>query len=601
MQDKINFFNARADSFEVQIKILKERFNALSIWRIATFILFLVAAIVMLNYNEAGFILLLAVIFVVVFGLLVNRHNKVKRELETTKQLSQINREETSRLHRKFDGLDDEAGFADDEHPYAHDLDVFGRSSLFQFVNRAATSAGKQLLGSWFSEAFSRETIVRRQEAAKELAPLLDWRQKLQAFGRLNKSEKEKEEAFFKWLDGKNMIQNSRFNRIIPYLMIVFSCSLILAVLFTPLTGYSLFLPIIINGYLLMEIVKYSKTTYDMTLSGVQMLEATQQIVHLIENQNFNHGYLNTLRDKLMPQGLVASEKIKALRKIFDMLSQRSNQMYHILNSIFLLDYIFLGKAEKWRSNYRSEIPHWFEAIAELESLSSIAAFSYANEAYAFPKIAEKPFIFHGTNIGHPLMPEDQVVKNDFSLDGKGKACIVTGSNMAGKSTFLRTVGVNAVLAFAGAPVCGDSLELSEFQVFTSMRTKDNLEENISSFYAELLRLKMLLKRLDNQQPVFYLLDEILKGTNSKDRHLGAESLVLQLNNTAAFGLISTHDLELGKLENGNELIHNYNFSSEIIGEEIVFDYKLRHGICQSTNASQLMKKIGIQIKPKAN
>jgi DNA mismatch repair ATPase MutS len=190
-------------------------------------------------------------------------------------------------------------------------------------------------------------------------------------------------------------------------------------------------------------------------------------------------------------------------------------------------------------------------------------------------------------------------VVNDFLMEGQGATCVITGSNMAGKSTFLRTVGINAVLAFAGAPVCADAFVLSQFHIFSSMRTKDNLEENISSFYAELLRLKMLLEHINVDKPVFYLLDEILKGTNSVDRHIGAESLILQLNGMNTFGLVSTHDLELGKLAKSNQKIINYNFSSSIIDEEIVFDYKLRAGICQSTNASQLMANIGIQIKSK--
>jgi DNA mismatch repair ATPase MutS len=194
------------------------------------------------------------------------------------------------------------------------------------------------------------------------------------------------------------------------------------------------------------------------------------------------------------------------------------------------------------------------------------------------------------------LIPPEQRVSNDFAIEGAGQVGIVTGSNMAGKSTFLRTVGVNAVLAFAGAPVCADQLDLSIFQVFTSMRTKDNLVENISSFYAELLRLKSLLQSINDTRPLLFLLDEILKGTNSTDRHLGAESLAIQLSQSNAFGLISTHDLQLGELKLDARKLKNYNFSSEIDGEEIVFDYKLREGICMSTNASQLMSKIGINI-----
>jgi len=231
-----------------------------------------------------------------------------------------------------------------------------------------------------------------------------------------------------------------------------------------------------------------------------------------------------------------------------------------------------------------------------MEPLNSISAFAFANEKYIFPKVNEGAPIFSAEKLGHPLIPSKQRINNNFQLKGKGAIGVITGSNMSGKSTFLRTIGVNAVLAFAGAPVCADQLELSIFQVFTSMRTKDNLEENISSFYAELLRLKMLLQTINENRPVLFLLDEILKGTNSADRHIGAESLIIQLSQLNAFGLISTHDLKLGKLKLKTDKLRNYNFSSSIDGQEIIFDFKLRDGICRSTNASQLMAKIGIQI-----
>ena len=273
--------------------------------------------------------------------------------------------------------------------------------------------------------------------------------------------------------------------------------------------------------------------------------------------------------------------------------------MYFILNTIFLLDFLILKNAENWRAKHKNEISEWFNAVANFEALSSLAAFRFASDDYKFPDFSSKDFVFNAVDMGHPLIPRSQRVNNDFVLEGRGKSCVVTGSNMAGKSTFLRTVGINAVLAFAGAPVCASSLAISNFQLFTSMRTKDNLEENVSSFYAELLRLKMLLEQINEKRSVLFLLDEILKGTNSADRHVGAESLILQLNKLNAFGLVSTHDLELGQLQKNNKQIDNFNFSSTIDGEEIVFDYKLQEGICKSTNASQLMAKIGIDIKPR--
>ena len=324
-----------------------------------------------------------------------------------------------------------------------------------------------------------------------------------------------------------------------------------------------------------------------------------EQMILTIEQQEFSHEQLGQIKNLLSTKGLVASQKIKELRKILELLNLRENQLYHIFNGFFLLEYIFLARAEKWRADFGKEIHSWFAAIAEFEVLGSIAAFAFSNDKYTYPKLTDQEYIYKSVNLGHPMIPPWNRVNNDFSLEGRGRSCIITGSNMAGKSTFLRTVGINAVLAFTGAPVCADSMEISQFQIFSSMRTKDNLEENISSFYAELLRLKMLLEQIEVGQPIFYLLDEILKGTNSVDRHIGAESLIMQLNKANTFGLVSTHDLALGKLSEQNNLISNFNFSSSIVGEEIVFDYKLHDGICQSTNASQLMAKIGIQINLK--
>jgi hypothetical protein len=427
--------------------------------------------------------------------------------------------------------------------------------------------------------------------------PLVDWRQNLQAHGRKKHVKKEDGQALSSWIKSEDFIGSNVFYKIIPYLVISFSLVLIITVLFDLISGSFLFLPFFITGYFLYKIHDYSRKTYEMTESGVKILESVENMLFSIEGQDFSHEQLILLKNQLSSKGLVASQKIMELRKILEWLNLRGNMIYHIFNLFFLLDYIFLAQAEKWRKDFGNEIAGWFNTIAEFEALNSIAAFAFANDDVVFPKIMENPYIFKAENLGHPLIPEDKRINNDFNFSGKGKTCIVTGSNMAGKSTFLRTVGVNAVLAFAGAPVCADSMEISQFLIFSSMRTKDNLEENISSFYAELLRLKMLLEKIKEGQPIFYLLDEILKGTNSVDRHIGAESLILQLNKTNAFGLVSTHDLELGKLSEQNNLITNFNFSSSIIGEEIVFDYKLQTGICKSTNASQLMAKIGIQIK----
>lgn len=333
-----------------------------------------------------------------------------------------------------------------------------------------------------------------------------------------------------------------------------------------------------------------------MTTEGVHLLQSKENILRLIEGAQFNSPYLQGLRNKLFDKAHPASANIMKLRKLLGWLNLRGNQIYHLFNLAFLLDFIILEKVEQWRRDYRELVATWFETIGEFEALGSIAGYSYANEQYIFPSIRANSAGIKARGLGHPLIPPDQRVVNDFSIGSIGEIGLITGSNMAGKSTFLRTIGANAMLAFAGAPVCAKHMELSVFQIFTSMRTKDNLTENVSSFYAELLRLKALLDIINDACATMFLLDELLKGTNSHDRHLGAESLAKQLSKLNAFGLISTHDLQLSELKLASGRLKNYSFSSDIVDGEIIFDYQLHEGVCESTNASQLMANMGIHV-----
>lgn len=556
------------------------------------------SAIWTISLHNGTMLSVLILVFFVAFILLVKWHNRIKQALALSQAVCEINIEEINRLRFHFDGIADGAAFADDHHPYTSDLDIFGRKSLFQLLNRAGTQAGLQKVKQWISTFANKETIETRQKMAQELMPMVAWRQHLQAHARHTSTQKNKLQAFEGWLHGSDFISGKAIYRSITYLMTIATLAIFAAIFMGYLPGTFFFLPFFISAFFLYKIHDYSRKSYEMTEAGVKLLSAAEQMLLAIEKQEFAHAQLGQLQHRLTSRNLLASQKIGELRKILEWLNLRGNQIYHIFNGLFLLDYLFLYRAERWRTDFGAEVPAWFEVIGEMEALCSVAAFAFAHDEYVFPSISEQPYTYRCIDLGHPLIAPQQRISNSFELKGRGSTAVITGSNMAGKSTFLRTVGINAVLAFAGAPVCATEMTISVFQVFSSMRTKDNLEENISSFYAELLRLKMLLEQINEERTVFYLLDEILKGTNSVDRHIGAQSLLLQLNNMNVFGLVSTHDLELGKLGIENESISNYNFSSEIMGEEIFFDYKLRPGICQSTNASQLMAKIGINIKP---
>jgi len=596
MTQKITFFQESIFSLGKKIETLKSNASSISILRILAFLVFVVAFIFILNIKVFIPLVILTVVFFTGFGWVVKWHNKIRQSLELNQKMSLINQEEINRLNYNFKNFNQWKEFASEKHKYSSDLDLYGKNSLFQLVNRAETPDGILMMKKWLEYYSDKITIETRQKAIQELTPAVEWRQKIQAYGKSNTTKKNHSSDLQQWLKGKDAINNNLFMRIVPIPVIIIAIALLVCILYQIVPFYFLFPLIVINGSLLLKIWDYSKSTYESTSSSIKLLESIQQILKLIEGRGFNNPYLNELRSGLVADRSFASEKILKLHKIFDLLNLRGNQIYHIFNALFLLDFIFLMKAERWRKKYKNEVTTWFETIAEIESLNGIAAFAFANDNYKFPLLQDEGNHISCLKMGHPLIPTDQRVANDFKLSGNGEIGIVTGSNMSGKSTFLRTVGVNAVLAFAGAPVCADHMELSIFQVFTSMRTKDNLEENISSFYAELLRLKMLLENITEERPVLFLLDEILKGTNSTDRHIGAEALTIQLSKKNAFGLISTHDLKLGDIELKTDKLKNYNFSSSIDEQEIIFDYKLRDGICKSTNASQLMAKIGIQI-----
>jgi len=596
MSTNTTFFKNRVQLLDQHLAELKSKSNNISALRIFLFVSFISLFIYILNIRV--FIPLIAVtfVFITVFGLIVKWHNKVKHNLMLTKKMSQINQEEIHRLKYNFEELPMWDEFADERHQYSGDLDLYGKNGLFQLINRAETPAGINKMRLWLEHFANKETIESRQFAVKELAGKLDWRQKIQAYGKMRSSAKSNASELIQWLTGKDQISTNSFYRILPYPIMIIGLSLLIAILYQLIPLLFLFPLLLINGTLLMKIWDYSKKTYESTSSSIHLLQSIRQILHLIESEDLQYSYLSKLKSRLLDGIHPASKKISELQRIFDWLNLRGNQIYHIFNILFLLDFIIIMKAEKWRNKYKMEVNEWFEVIAELEAINSLAAFAYANNTYTFPVILDIEHHLSCKNLGHPLIHPKQRVSNDFEIKGRGEIGIVTGSNMSGKSTFLRTLGVNAVLAFAGAPVCASYMSLSLFQIFSSMRTKDNLEENISSFYAELLRLKMLLECINEKRAVFFLLDEILKGTNSTDRHIGAESLAVQLSEMNTFGLISTHDLKLGDLKLRDGKLKNYNFSSSIEEQEIIFDYKLREGICQSTNASQLMSKIGIKI-----
>ena len=597
MNDRISAqFKERLKQFQEKSEGLKQSSLQYAWTRSIFFVACISGIVASANAQSEPGILILSVIFLVGFTVLLKRHQAVKKAQRFNEELANVNQEELDRLTGDYSAFDQGEEFTEPYHPYHIDLDIFGKHSVFQLINRTSTRFGRQLLAQWLSRPEDKATILKRQEAVKELGPKIDFRQEIQAHGRSAQGEKAETKHLLGWIQEPSTILKNRLYKVLCWLLPVgTTASIVLASFEVIPTGLPM-LFVTANIIVLATVFQRAKDIYQKTISSNQVLKAFEEQIALIEQSDFDSPYLQDLKSRFVHDQVKASQVIKKLQYILDNFHNRLNLMYHIFNLLFILDVYWILQAEKWKENTKADIEAWFEAIGEWECLASMGAFHFAKPDYAFPEISDRPFTVEGEGVGHPLIKDKSRVNNSFDFSGKGGICLITGSNMSGKSTFLRTVGVNAVLALMGAPACASQFTVSYLQVFTSMRTQDDLEESVSSFYAELKRLKQLLGAIDGETPVLFMVDEVLKGTNSEDRHKGAIALIKQLNKQHAFGFVSTHDIGLGNITNELKGVKNYSFNSVITGDEIIFDYTLTEGICKSFNATKLMQKMGIEI-----
>ncbi len=542
----------------------------------------------------ATFIIMFAIFLFIVSIDLAN-----KAAIDNTLLLLRINKEELSFLEHQFTHFQDGNNLKPELHPYANDLDIFGRASLFQYINRTTSQQGNRLLATWLLAPAAAAAIKERQEAAKELAPQQEWRQQLQAYGLSKQLTLKTEENITSWLQEENRFIDPIYWKNFRFLLPALSIACLVLYLddmipegpFYTLMLMFLAISLGISKKIMPAWTKLGKITAE--------LETLSDSIGLVEKHSFKSPLLQQLKRTFSPANdQPASSNIRALKKILDRLDYRLNPIVFIPLSIFLcwdLQQIFA--LEKWKKKNQGQLGDWFSALAQLEALSTLGSISFNHPEWCFVELSTEEGILKAEEMGHPLIPPVKRINNSFSTTGINKISLITGSNMAGKSTFLRSTGINIVLAMMGAPVCAKSFTLFPMKVMSSMRISDNLEESTSTFYAELKKLKEVIEAVNKNEKVFLLLDEILRGTNSADRHAGSKALIKQLIQHKAVGMVATHDLELAKLEKEYPAnIRNYHFDVQVANDELYFDYKLKGGVCQSMNASILMKKIGIEL-----
>ncbi|MCY6371695.1 MutS-related protein [Clostridium ganghwense] len=535
-------------------------------------------------------------IFVLGFIIMVLIHDKVINNRDLISNIYSINMQCIERVEGRWKEFEDDGEeYRDENHPYSNDLDIFGRASLFQYINDTTTYIGREKLKkSLTNSSYSEQKIYKRQEAIKELSKMIGFRQRLKGTGLRNFHSGKNVESLLKWTKQKHNLYDSKFIKIISIALPVVTLGAIIYYFLGIFKSYYIPLLFITINLIILRINKNERNSVlDTVYIYRKQINDYYNMLKLIEKMNFKSTYLKELKMNLTYKNSTASQKIIKLNKLSDLILDRKNLIYFILNYVFLWDYHCMINLEKWRKLYGENFEKWLETIGTIEELASFSTLAFDNSDWTMPNFKNDEFVFKGKNMGHPLLGNKKVC-NDLTI-GKGKKVVlITGSNMSGKSTFLRTAGINLVLAYAGAPVCAKNFECSIMEIFTCMRISDNLEKNISSFYGELLRIKELVRKTKEGRNIFFLLDEIFKGTNSIDRHTGARILINKLSKEKVLGMISTHDLELGSLQKENYSVINYHFEEYYRNNKIYFDYKLRGGVSTTRNAMYLMKIAGI-------
>lgn len=590
-----SFFQLQKEKAAVAEQKEHERFKNIALLRLAAFAGMVILA-VLWNKTGVGYWGIGILIFLVIFLMLMRKQQQARTNRNFQRNLVSINEDELGRLDLRFKRPDTGAEFREKDHNYSDDLDIFGEYSLFKLLNRTHTAEGSRRLANWLKNPANAPEVNLRQEAAGDFSQHPELIQGWEATALLHEHAAKHVGEFQAWVAETFAapLRNTLSWRWYPLV------TLVIAVLyFTGIVpGIAVLASLAIHLFILGRYAEYVKVLANTTTSMGRTLTAYAELLKKAESAPYQSAWWQLRNERIVG----SSAALATAGNLFEKLDYRNNPYFAIFMGIpTLWDLHILNGLESWKAAHHDHLTDWLDVLADTEAMNSLAGHAFANPEYTVPEVKDSPEVTIVANeLGHPLIPAAKRISNNFAMQGTGKTILVTGSNMSGKSTFLRTIGLNLVLAQMGAVVSAGAFACSPVRVFSSMRTQDSLEESTSSFYAELKRLRKLLLLADehHEAPVFYLLDEILKGTNSADRHRGAEALIRQLHAKKASGMVSTHDLELGEWGATENYIHNFHFRSDVENGQLHFDYRLHEGICRSFNASELMRMMGIAIGP---
>lgn len=590
-----NHYTERLSLTKGQLQQVKKQIFRISMLRLTLFIAG-VAGIYFFFSQTPLLIICICLTFLPLF-ILVKIHNRFFIRKEWLETQARIIQEELQALSGDYSSFEDGKEYVNPEHPYSFDLDIFGRRSLFQSINRTCTFFGKVRLAEWLQNHLHEKTsIEKRQEMIREISEHTLFREQFRVAGLVHHGQSSDAEKIQAWSQSPAQYLHAGWVKAFIWGVPVINSLLLI----TSLAGWTSFswLGLSFSIFLVLSFGIIKRATYIQETYGKQLksLNGYARLIALAKAEEWKSAGMQELMERFNLNGQSPVQALQQLSKELDRLDLRNNQfLYVLLEGSIFFQLQEIVRIERWKARYGQHISKWLETVGELDALCSLGTFAYNHPQYTYPELTEKPFCFLATQMGHPLMPASQCVKNDATIPSRPFFLIITGANMAGKSTYLRTIGVNYLLACIGAPVCCERLKLHPNQLITSLRTSDSLSDNESYFFAELKRLKRIIDLLNQGKQLFIILDEILKGTNSMDKQKGSFDLIRQFMQLKANGIIATHDLLLGSLiKQFPEEIRNYCFEADIKENELTFSYKLREGVAQNMNACFLMKKMGI-------
>lgn len=588
------FYTSRANNYKIENQKYTTKTKNINIWRGITFFATVGGAMIIANFSILAMTTII-IVGIIIFAKLVLLNAKYTQLQQYFSAMQTINENELKAIENDNSPFDCGIEYIDPKHDYTYDLDIFGKNSIFQKLNRCATGLGKNLLAHRLKNPFlDANEIIKIQQTTQQLENEVDTRQNFLAESIIQKADITPSE-----IDNISKSQlffsNKKWLKVISIIIILITNTL---VLLSFLGKISFIFPAICYAVQFFIVSAYSKHTNALS-EGISQREKIfakyQNLFKIIEETTQKSEYIKKINDKAN-NGKKISLILKELQQISKLYSYRLNLVFTLIAQGFFMYDIFINlKFENWLKKYATQIPKWFELTAQCDFLFSLATLKFNNKDWCFPVPKNQEFLFNAQNAGHPLINNQKCVKNNINFSNKTYLQIITGANMAGKSTYLRTVGVNLVLAQIGAAVCAQSFEWKPIAICTSIRTSDSVQDNESYFFAELKRLQRIVNRLETGETLFVIVDEMLRGTNSKDKHDGSQKFLLKLLKFNCIGLFATHDIDIGNMK--KDFPNNIGtkcFEISFEGDKLIFDYTLKEGISKNLNASFLMKKMGI-------